>query len=108
MDKQEQQLAKPKNEVRVAAGRKLVERNRKNKENLIKNKEQVGSSGEPSPPTSAEEPVSAASNTTLYGCAAVALAGIAAFYFWKRNTTPQPAVAKPENDIASAAPLGAR
>ena len=24
---------------------------------------------------------------------------IAAFYFWKRNTTPQPAVAKPENDI---------
>ena len=38
MDKQEQQLAKPKNEVRVAAGRKLVEKNRKNKENLIKNK----------------------------------------------------------------------
>ena len=81
MDKQEQQLAKPKNEVRVAAGRKLVEKNRKNKENLIKNKEQVGSSGEPSPPTSAEEPVSAASNTTLYGGVGIALfAGIATFY----------------------------
>ena len=99
-----EQVVKAKNEGRVAAGKRLAEWNRKNKEN----KKQVESSDDSSVPISAQEPVSAASNTTLYGCAAVALAGIAAFYFWKRNTTPQPAVAKPENDIASAAPLGAR
>ena len=104
-----EQVVKAKNEGRVAAGKRLAEWNRTRKPNKNKeNKKQVESSDDSSVPISAQEPVSAASNTTLYGCAAVALAGIAAFYFWKRNTTPQPTVAKPENDIASAAPLGAR
>ena len=96
-----EQVVKAKNEGRVAAGKRLVEWNRKNKEDLLKNKNQVNSSGESSAPTGAEEPTSA--NTTLYGgvSVAVALAGIAVFFLWKRNTpnpTPQP-VAKPEDDI---------
>ena len=71
MDKQEQQVLKPKNEGRVAAGRKLAEWNRKNKENLIKKKEQV----KPSEPSSAQEPTSEASST-LYIPASVLVAWI--------------------------------
>ena len=98
-----EQVVKAKNEGRVAAGKRLVEWNRKNKEDLLKNKNQEPISGESSAPTGAEEPTSATSNTTLYGgvSVAVALAGIAVFFLWKRNTpnpTPQP-VAKPEDDI---------
>ena len=89
MDKQEQQVTKPKNEGRVAAGRKLAEWNRKNKENLIKNKEQVKSSGESSAPTSAT------SSTTLYGGVGIAL--VAGIYFWKINAVPEHRV-QPEND----------
>lgn len=97
-----EQVVKAKNEGRVAAGKKLAEWNRKNKEDLLKNKNQINSSAdagtnEASPSTS----LSTFSSSSVYGIgAAVALAGIAVFYFWKRNTTPvaQP-VAKPENDI---------
>ena len=60
-----EQVVKAKNEGRVAAGKRLADWNRKNKENLIKNKKQVESSGDSSVPLSAQEPASAASNTTL-------------------------------------------
>ena len=43
-----EQVTKTKNEGRVAAGKKLAEWNRKKKEDLIKNKSQVSSSGESS------------------------------------------------------------
>ena len=98
MDKKEQQVTKLKNEGRVAAGKRLAEWNRKNKENLIKNKEQVESSGESSAPTSAQEPASATSNTTLYRAAIVLVAGIICGFYWKRNTTLKVAI-QPENDI---------
>ena len=60
-----EQVVKAKNEGRVAAGKRLAKWNRKNKENLIKNKKQVETSGDSSVPISAQEPESAASNTTL-------------------------------------------
>ncbi|MEO0686765.1 MAG: hypothetical protein AAFY76_17415, partial [Cyanobacteria bacterium J06649_11] len=91
-----EQVVKAKNEGRVAA-------NRKNKEDLLKNKNQVNSSGESSTnEVSLSTSPSTYSSSSVYGIgAAVALAGIAVFFLWKRNTpnpTPQP-VAKPENDI---------
>ena len=55
MDSKEQ-VTKSKNEGRVAAGKRLVEWNRRNKENLIKSKEQV----KPSDESSAQEPTSEA------------------------------------------------
>ena len=98
-----EQVVKAKNEGRVAAGKRLAEWNRKNKENLVKNKNQVNSSGESSTnEVSLSTSPSTYSSSSVYGIgAAVALAGIAVFFLWKRNTpnpTPQ-TVAKPENDI---------
>ena len=98
-----EQVVKTKNDGRVAAGKRLAEWNRKNKEDLLKNKNQMNSSAavgtnEVSPNTS----LSTFSSSSVYGIgAAVALAGIAVVFLWKRNTsnpTPQPVV-KPENDI---------
>ena len=43
-----EQVTRPKNEGRVAAGKRLAEWNRKNKENLLKNEGQVDSSDNPS------------------------------------------------------------
>lgn len=102
-----EQVVKTKNDGRVAAGKRLAEWNRKNKEDLLKNKNQVNSSAaagtnEVSPSTSSSTSSSTFSSSSVYGIgAAVALAGIAVVFLWKRNTsnpTPQP-VAKPENDI---------
>ena len=98
-----EQVVKTKNEGRVASGKRLAEWNRKNKEDLLKNKNQVNpsaaaSTNEVSPSTSS----STFSSSNVYGIGAtVALAGIAVVFLWKRNTpnsTPKP-VAKPENDI---------
>ena len=102
-----EQVVKAKNEGRVASGKRLADWNRKNKEDLLKNKNQVNSSAaagtnEVSPSTSSSTFSSTFSSYNVYGIgAAVALAGIAVFCLWKRNTpnlTPKP-VAKPENDI---------
>ena len=101
MDSKEQ-VTKSKNEGRVAAGKRLAEWNRKNKENLVKNKEQVSSSGESSKPTSAQEPASPTSNTSmLAGAALVALAAAAIFFFMKKSIpTPQKVKpAAPDDDI---------
>ena len=110
-----EQVVKTKNEGRVAAGKRLAEWNRKNKEDLLKNKNQVSSSVTASAPSGAagdtnevspSAPSGAAGDTfsssSVYGIgAAVALAGIAVLFLWKRNTpnSTQKPVAKPENDI---------
>ena len=87
MDSKEQ-VTKSKNEGRVAAGKRLAEWNRKNKENLLKNKEQVSSSGESSAPSGVagdqQEPTSA---TSMLAGAAIVAVGIAIFFFWKRPQT---------------------
>lgn len=95
-----------KNEGRVAAGKRLAEWNRKNKENLIKNKDQVKPSDESSASSSPQEQSSAHSNPTfLYGGGAVIalVLGIAVFFLWKRpqNTakTPTAGNTTPYDDI---------
>ena len=102
-----EQVTKTKNEGRVAAGKKLAEWNRKKKEDLIKNKNQVSSSGESSADEVSSKSQTALASTFLsssfYGIgAAIALAvGIAMVFLWKHNTpntTSQPA-AEPKNDI---------
>ena len=102
-----EQVTKVKSEGRVAAGKRLAEWNRKNKEDLLKNKNQVSSNtpastNEVSPSTSSSTFSSTFSSSNVYGIgAAIVLAGIAVVFLWKRNTpnsTPKP-VAKPENDI---------
>ena len=84
-----EQVTKVKNEGRVAAGKRLVEWNRKNKENLVKNREQVASSDFPSAP---REPQSQAS-TVVYGGGALAiLVGVGfALYLLSREKKPLPA-----------------
>ena len=68
-------ITKVKSEGRVAAGKRLVEWNRKQKENLLKNKEQVESSGDSSVLSrdagNQQEPQSRAS-TVVYGGGAIA------------------------------------
>ena len=99
MDSKE--VTKSKNEGRVSAGKRLAEWKRRNKENLLKNKEQEKSSGEPSAPTSAQEPTSSAPSVsaraaTLY-VAAVAAIGLVAWILWtQKKKTPA---------VPSAAPL---
>ena len=99
-----EQVTKSKNEGRVAAGKRLAEWNRKNKENLLKNEEQVKPSGKPSEPSSAQEPTSEASSYTLYIAAASVL--VVAWILWtQEKETPaavqsSPPLPKPVIDLA--------
>ena len=98
-----EQVTKSKNEGRVAAGKRLAEWNRKNKENLLKNEEQVKPSGKPSEPSSAQEPTSEASSYTLYIAASVL---VVAWILWtQKKETPaavqsSPPLPKPVIDLA--------
>ena len=89
---------KPKNEGRVAAGKRLAEWNRKSKENFLKNKEQVESSDNPS----AQEPQSQTS-TIVYGSGALAVLaviGVALYlYHEKKPVLNAKATPVPEPDI---------
>ena len=78
-----EQVTKIKNEGRVAAGKRLVKWNRKNKENLVKNREEVASSDSPSAPSGQQEPQS--HHTVLYsgGALAVLLVVGAALYLYR-------------------------
>ena len=106
MDSKEQ-VTKQKNEGRVAAGKRLAEWNRKNKENLLKKKEQepTSSAQEPNKEPS-QEPTSAQVDYTLY--VAAAAAGLVAWIFLMRSektpvvqSQPSPATPKqPAIDLA--------
>ena len=79
-----EQVTKVKNEGRIAAGKRLVEWNRKNKENLVKNREEVASSVSPSASSAQQEPQS--HHTVLYsgGALAVLVVGVgAALYLYR-------------------------
>ena len=84
-----EQVTKVKNEGRVTAGKRLVEWNRKNKENLVKNREKVASSDLPSAPRAQQEPQSRTS-TVVYGGGAVAMLILVggALYLCTRRATP--------------------
>ena len=86
-------VTKSKNAGRVAAGKRLVEWNRKNKADLVKNKGQVDSSDEPSVqvPTSPEP-----SRTTFYGGGALAiLVGVGLFALYLHRGKKPTLVAHP-------------
>ena len=95
MDSENQQVTtKQKSEGRVRAGKQLAEWNKKNKENLLKNKTQDNSSEKSSNLSSGEKVPSYLLSKHYYGGAGLALvAGIALFYFWnqKPEKTPLPA-----------------
>ena len=97
-----EQVTKFENEGRVAAGKRLVEWNRKNKENLVKNREEVASSVSPSAPSDQQEPQS--HHTVLYsgGALAVLVVG-AALYLYRgkiaSDSTPSKPPAPSEPDI---------
>ena len=95
-----------KNSGRVAAGKKLVEWNRKNKADLLKNKAQVGSSDAPSAPSDQQEPVSQTTSTVFYGGGALAILVVGvgfALYLYRgkiaSDSTSSKAPPAPENDI---------
>jgi len=91
IENKDQVITKQKNEGRVRAGKQLSEWNKKNKENLLKNKTQDNSSEKASNLSSAP---SYLSSKYYYGGAGIVLvAGIAILYFWnqKPEKTPPPA-----------------
>ena len=77
-----------KNSGRVAAGKKLVEWNRKNKADLLKNKAQVGSSDAPSASSDQQEPQSQTSTVLYSGGALAVLVGVVALYLYRGKFTP--------------------
>ena len=88
-----EQVTKVKNEGRIAAGKRLVEWNRKNKENLVKNREEVASSVSPSASSAQREPQS--HHTVLYsgGALAVIVVGGALYLYRGKiasDSTPPP------------------
>ena len=100
-----EQVTKPKSEGRVAAGKRLVEWNRKNKENLVKNKEQVESSGDSSN-LSSDQPKKSRSAVVYGGLAIVVVIGVALYLYRGAsrlgiNTTPSKPPPAPEHDIFS-------
>ena len=97
------QVTKAKHPGRVAAGKKLVEFNRKKKEEQIKNKSQVDLSDEPSA-NEVESSTSSSTSSSTYssystGAAIVAIAGVAVFLLWKHDISPKTSSEPPENDI---------
>lgn len=90
-------ITKTKSEGRVAAGKRLVEWNRKNKENLVKNREKVASSGDSSVSVSEQEPTSSnlsspsQTSTVLYSLAIVVVIGVALYVYRKKPAPPSSA-----------------
>ena len=94
------EVTKSKSEGRVAAGKRLVEWNRKNKENLLKNKDQVASGAA----CDQQEPVSQTTgdHAVFYGSGALAIVvvGVVALYLYRGKTfTPSKAASTEEHDI---------
>ena len=99
-------ITKTKSEGRVAAGKRLVEWNRKNKENLVKNREKVASSGDSSVSVSEQEPTSSnlsspsQTSTVVYGALAIVVVIGVALYVYRKKPAP------PSNPAAVQDPVG--
>ena len=92
-----EQVTKIKNEGRVAAGKRLVEWNRKQKENLVKNREAVASSDSPSASSDQQEPQS--HHTVVYGSGALAIlvgVGVALYLYRGKTSDSTPSKAPPK------------
>ncbi len=94
-ENQTQVVTKQKSEGRVEAGKRLAEWNKKNKENLLKNKTQDNPSEKPSNLSSGEKaPSYLSSGQYYYGGVGIALvAGIALLYFWNQKPEKTPPLA---------------
>ena len=99
-----EQVTKVKNEGRVAAGKRLVEWNRKNKENLV-NREEVATSGDSSnlasAPSDKQEPQSQTS-TVFYGggaLAVLAVIGVMLYLHHGKKPAPPKALSNNNDDI---------
>lgn len=94
------EVTKLKSEGRVAAGKRLAEWNRKNKEDLLKNKSQVKSSDKSSDESSEQEPTSQMSSQVWYGgsVAIILGIGIAAFFLYTRRAPVIKPAEKKEKD----------
>ena len=93
-----EQVTKSKNEGRVAAGKRLVEWNRKNKENLVKNKEQVESSDLTRDAGDQQEPQSQTSTVLYGGLAIVVVIGVALYVYRKKPAPLTTSAAPPSNN----------
>ena len=93
-----EQVTKSKNEGRVAAGKRLVEWNRKNKENLVKNKEQVESSDLTRDAGDQQEPQSQTSTVLCGGLAIVVVIGVALYVYRKKPAPLTTSAAPPSNN----------
>ena len=93
-----EQVTKSKNEGRVAAGKRLVEWNRKNKENLVKNKEQVESSDPTRDAGDQQEPQSQTSTVVYGGALAIVVIGVALYVYRKKPAPPTTSAAPPSNN----------
>ena len=95
---------KPKNEGRVAAGKRLAEWNRKNKENLLKNEENLLKNEgqvESSDNSSAQE-LQSQTSTVVYGSGALAVLaviGVALYLYHEKKPVPKAMTPAPEPDI---------
>ena len=90
------EVTKLKNEGRVAAGKRLAEWNRKNKENLLKNKEKVESSDDSSASSVQQEPTS---QTIIYGSGVFvifAVIGVALYIYHGKKSAPTTTSAEPD------------
>ena len=98
-------VTKTKHPGRVASGKRLAGWNRKNKENLVKNKEQVESSNlssdqqEPQSQTSSDqqEPQSQTSTVVYGGALAIVVVVGVALYVYRKKPAP-PSSAPSNND----------
>ena len=92
-----EQVTKSKNEGRVASGKRLVEWNRKNKENLVKkNKEQVDQRAtqlQSSNLSSDQQEPQSQTSTVVYGgaLAIVVVVGVALYVYRKKPAPPSSA-----------------
>ena len=100
-----EQVTKSKNEGRVASGKRLAEWNRKNKENLVKNKEQVESSNlssdqqvESSNLSSDQQEPQSQTSTVVYGGALAIVAVISVALYLYRGKKPAPPSSAPSNN----------
>ena len=93
-----EQVTKSKNGGRVAAGKRLVEWNRKNKENLVKNKEQVESSDLTRDAGDQQEPQSQTSTVLYGGLAIVVVIGVALYVYRKKPAPLTTSAAPPSNN----------
>ena len=94
-----EQVTKPKSKGRVAAGKRLVEWNRKHKEDLLKNREQVAISDPTRDAGDQQEPQSQTS-TVVYGgaLAIVVVIGVALYIYRKKPAPPTTSPAPSNND----------